>query len=68
MKTPAERKMVAEIAINTRLSNMDAKDRHAMTAAAKVAWLQKFMDEVDPNGELDEEERRRRALYRRRST
>jgi hypothetical protein len=66
MGTSADRKIVAEIAINTRLANMTADERHEMTAAAKKCWLAKFEREVDPNEELPPDERRERAFYARR--
>jgi hypothetical protein len=37
------------------------RDPHETTAAGRAAFLQKFLDEVDPNRELPETERLRRA-------
>ena len=39
-----------------------SKDSKAYTAAGRAAFLARFLDEVDPERELPEHERERRAL------
>jgi hypothetical protein len=57
--TPAERRARASLAAH--VSWAKTTDRSARTAAARAAFEQKFHDEVDPNRELSEAEREKRA-------
>jgi hypothetical protein len=60
--TPEQRTMRARIAAHA----MHAKhDPVATTAKARATFLQKFLDEVDPDRELPEDERLRRADHAR---
>ncbi len=53
--------------INLRLAVMDDADKIAMTQKARAAkaakYLERLKDLVDPNRELSDEERTRRATY-----
>ncbi len=42
-------------------------DRTAATSAARAAFMRRFELEVDPRGELDSRERRKRAEFARRA-
>ena len=42
------------------------RDRHELTAPARTARWQRYLDEVDPDGQLSDEERQRRATLARR--
>lgn len=53
-----ERRLSAQIAAHTRWSREDPVEG---TAAARKAFLDRFEDEVDPDGVLPEAERKRRA-------
>jgi len=57
--TPEQRSMRSQIAAYARWSV--ASDATAATAPARRGFFAKFEDEVDPNRELPEEERTRRA-------
>ena len=59
-KSSAELKAWAQHAAYTRWAA--EKDRSAATQAARDAFIQKFYDEVDPDGVLPEEERHKRAM------
>ncbi len=56
--TPAERSLRARVAAHTLHAKVDAT---AHTAPARQAFLARFEREVDPDGLLPAEERRRRA-------
>ncbi len=58
--TPAERSLRARVAAHTLHSKVDAT---AHTAPARQAFLARFEREVDPDGVLPAEERRRRAEH-----
>ena len=58
MLTPSERSLRARIAAHERWSHQDPV---AGTAKARSAFLDRFEREVDPDGELPEAERLRRA-------
>jgi hypothetical protein len=60
--SPAERTLRARLAAHTMHSQHDA---HETTAAARAAFLARFEAEVDPNGVLTPEERKRRAEHAR---
>ena len=63
--TPAERTARARLAAH--VSWAKTPDRSARTAAARAAFEQKFFDEVDPNRELSEAEREKRAANARKA-
>lgn len=64
MLTPEQRRIRAQIAANTRWSK---EDPTATAERAQAGLLEKFRREVDPNNELPEAERERRALAARRA-
>ena len=57
-RDPAERSTISSIAALERHAKGDPV---AATAKARATWLDSFEDQVDPNRELDPEERARRA-------
>lgn len=57
--TPSERKLRASLAAHTSWANTE--DRTARTAAGRRAMLDKFEQQVDPDGTLDPVERAKRA-------
>lgn len=60
----------AEMARRGRLGAMRTHSLHDsrdVTRKARRAFLQRFEQEVDPDGKLDPQERRRRAEYARRA-
>jgi hypothetical protein len=63
--TPAQRTLCAKAAADASWAN--TSDRAARTAPARQAALARFERQVDPNGELPEDERQRRAASARRS-
>jgi hypothetical protein len=63
---PDERRAAAQIASNTRLINLDADGRRALTASARAEMHRRDLAAVDPDGTLDDAERERRATFRRR--
>lgn len=63
--TPAQRSMRARIAASVRWSKTD--DREAATRAARQAFLDRFEQEVDPDGVLDPAERAIRAGHARKA-
>lgn len=65
MLTPEQRVMRARIAASTRWAK--ESDRRAATQAARLAALERFAREVDPNNELDPAERARRAGHAQRA-
>jgi hypothetical protein len=58
--TPHERKLRAQIAINTRIARPDCNPRQA-TQAATTAYWSRYYDEVDPDRSLPTAERDRKA-------
>lgn len=60
--SPAERTLRARLAAHTMHTKHDARET---TAAARAAFLARFEAEVDPEGVLPPEERRRRAEHAR---
>lgn len=56
--TPAQRRLQAQLAAHARWSKHDPVEG---TAAARAKFLERFVDEVDPERELPERERLRRA-------
>lgn len=63
--TPAERRLRARIAVNTSWAN--TSNPSARTEPGRRSFLARFEDEVDPNRELPETERVRRAEFARRA-
>jgi hypothetical protein len=63
--SPAERRLRAQLAAHVMWSR--APDPTAHTANGRAAFLARFEREVDPDGRLDPEERRRRAGHARRA-
>ena len=63
--SPAERALRARLAVHTRWSR--TSDSTASTAVARAAFDRRFEDEVDPQRELPEPERVRRAEAARRA-
>jgi hypothetical protein len=63
--TPAERKLRAEIAAEE--SWAQTEDRPARTAPARMAFLDKFEKQVDPDNQLSPAERAKRAEHTRRA-
>jgi hypothetical protein len=59
---PAERTLRARLAAHAMHAKHDARQT---TAKARAAFLARFEAEVDPDGTLPEEERRRRAEHAR---
>ncbi|HZN75699.1 MAG TPA: hypothetical protein VFC00_29050 [Micromonosporaceae bacterium] len=62
-----ERVLSAITAIETRLSRMSPGDRREMTAPARAARAQRLEDLVDPNRELDPQDRAARVSAARRA-
>jgi hypothetical protein len=62
--TPAERSLRARLAAYAMHAQHDARET---TANGRAAFLRRFEAEVDPEGCLDPEERRRRAEQARRA-
>jgi hypothetical protein len=62
--SPAERSLRARLAAHTMHARHDARET---TTAARAAFLARFEAEVDPDGLLSPEERRRRAEQARRA-
>ena len=56
--TPEQRSLRASVAALTRLAREDARE---VTKPARLAFMDKFLTEVDPAKELSEQERYRRA-------
>jgi hypothetical protein len=61
---PTLSSLAAKVAAHASWKNTE--DRTARTAKARAAALARFENEVDPNGVLPPEERRRRAEHARR--
>ncbi|MFP3881706.1 MAG: hypothetical protein ACLFWH_05245 [Actinomycetota bacterium] len=62
--TPEERSLRARLAAHTLHSKVDPT-KH--TEPARAAFMDRFLDEVDPNRELSEAERHRRAEHARKA-
>jgi hypothetical protein len=62
--SPAERSLRARLAAHSMHAQHDARET---TTAARAAFLARFEVEVDPDGTLSPEERRRRAEHARRA-
>lgn len=62
---PATRRLRAQIGAHALHSQIT--DPAAHTAPARKAFEQRFLDEVDPNRELHEDERNRRAEHARKA-
>ena len=62
--SPAERALRARLAAHTMHAQHDAR---RTTASGRAAFLARFEAEVDPDGKLAPEERRRRAEHARRA-
>ena len=60
MLTPKERHLRAQIGAYALHASHDPKET---TAKARRAFMDRFLREVDPRGELNFEERKRRAEY-----
>jgi hypothetical protein len=63
--TPSERRLRAQLAAHQSWAN--TADRAARTARARAAALERFEKVVDPDGQLQPAERRRRAEHARRA-
>jgi hypothetical protein len=66
-RDPAERILLSALALSSRWSRATPEDRTAATAAATQAALNRFEQEVDPDGVLPADERARRAQHARRA-
>ena len=62
--TPAERKLRAQVAANTRWSRQDGRQQAAI---ARAGFDARFEREVDPDGVLSPAERERRAAAAKRA-
>lgn len=62
--SPEQRSLRARLAAHTLHSQVDPTEH---TAPARAAFMQRFLDEVDPNRELPEAERARRAEHARKA-
>lgn len=63
MSDPTTRSLAAQVAAHESWAR--TPDRAARTARARAALQARFEDEVDPNRELDPEERERRVQHAR---
>jgi hypothetical protein len=64
VSTPSERSLQSRLAAQTLHSKYDSRD---LTSKARATFLARFEDEVDPNRELPEAERLRRAEHARKA-
>lgn len=64
-RTPAQRALHARLASHSRWAK--TADPAAATAPARAAFLDRFERQVDPDGTLPPEERRRRAEHARKA-
>lgn len=62
--TPEQRSQRARLGAYSQQANYDTRET---TRNARAAFNQRFIDQVDPNRELSERERTRRALAARRA-
>ncbi len=62
--TPAQRSLRARLAADTLHSNVDSREH---TEPARRAFLRRFEDLVDPDRQLPEAERLRRAAHARKA-
>lgn len=58
--TPEERTMRARLAAHSLHAQQDSRE---LTAPARRAFLERFVKQVDPNSDLPEDERKRRAEH-----
>lgn len=65
--SPEQRSLRAKVAVNTRWANSSAADRKANSQRAIAGQLEAFARQVDPNNELPEAERQRRAEHARKA-
>ena len=63
--TPSQRTQRARLAAHTKWAHVD--DRTEATRPAREAFNKRFLDDVDPNRELSEQERQRRAGHARKA-
>ena len=61
--TPSERRLLGQISAHSQWARLNADARTSRTAPARAALFQKFVDAVDPERELDSDERARRARH-----
>ena len=59
--TPAQRSMRARMAAHAKHAKYDSKEQ---TEPARRAFIERFINEVDPDRELPERERQRRAEHK----
>ena len=59
--TPAERKLRASIAANTRWANTERAERQRLADNGQAGLLRRFATEVDPAGTMPAAERDKRA-------
>lgn len=62
--TPAQRRLRGQIGAYAQKA---AHDSRALTRAGRAAFLQRFVDEVNPDGDLPMEEVSRRAEFARKA-
>lgn len=67
MSTPAQRSLSAKLAAHVRLSRMTAADRRDMTAPATQAWLDRWEQQVDPDGLMSPQDRATAAAHARKA-
>lgn len=59
--TPAERKLRASLAANTRWANTERAERQRLADKGQAGLLRRFAGEVDPAGTMPAAERDKRA-------
>lgn len=59
--TPEQRSMRARIAANARWAREDSRAHGGAMARARAAFEARFVDEVDPDRQLSEDDRTRRV-------
>lgn len=64
---PEQRRLIAQIGINTRLSRMTPEQRRESTAPARAGLLRKFANEIDPDHRLPDDVRQAMAVQARRA-
>lgn len=62
-KDPELASLAASIAANTHISRLDAAGRQARTAPARDARWVKYLDQVDPERAMTDEDRERAARH-----
>jgi hypothetical protein len=65
--TPGQRRQRARLANAARWSRLPGDQRAAATANARAALWRKYLDQVDPDGVLPEDEREKLARQARRA-